>query len=53
MGEYKLDENSFHELEPRDQALCLLSMLFMEAKGMTLDDLADEIEYEKSRERYQ
>lgn len=47
---YQLDPDSFDRLPPRDQALSLLALLAMDAMGLTLDDLSEEIEVEKYRE---
>lgn len=45
--ELKLDPASFERLSPTEQGIALLCLLFMESKGMTLEDLREEIEAEK------
>lgn len=38
----KLDPNSFHELEPVEQGLALLALIFMDEMGLTLEDVVED-----------
>lgn len=48
----KLDERTFDDLQPKDQAYALLTLLFLDSQRKTLGDLDAEFKQEAEREKY-